>query len=201
MFPSLQGIVVLRLCGQFSHVFPFSVCAGEKHESIFCCGDLRHSQEWLGGVWTHLKDRPDLVSSILSCSERKPVAEKSSEGKSAQATICGSRLSRQDETESNNSRLDSEYDKVKSVGVVPDLSKDLCAQLRWKSSRKRRRGGGFSGQKLRSSDNDSRSTSSDERFLIPLSMKVVDHENCKYIGDSLFSTSVVSPLASLVMSR
>ncbi|KAM3691416.1 hypothetical protein ACB098_08G013400 [Castanea mollissima] len=191
-----EGIVVHKESEDKLHIyFP-----GEKHESIFCCGDLRHSQEWLGGVWTHLKDRPDLVSSILSCSERKPVAEKSSEGKSAQATICGSRQSKQDETESNDSRLDSEYDNVKSVGVVPDLSKDLCAQLRWKSSRKRRRGGGFSGQKLRSSDNDSKSTS-DERFLIPLSMKVVDHENCKYIGDSLFSTSVVSPLSSLVMSR
>jgi hypothetical protein len=28
----------------------------------------------------------------------------------------------------------------------------------------------------------------------------VDHENCKYMGDSLFSTSVVSTLTSLVMS-
>jgi len=79
--------------------------------------------------------------------------------------------------------------------AVRDLSKDdLLVQLRWKSSRKRRRGGGISVQKLRSK------IISCERFLIPTSMKA-DHENCKYMGDSLFSTSVVSSLSSLVMSR
>ena len=163
----------------------------------------------MGSGWTSLKDRPDLVNSIsLSNLDRKPVAEKSSEGKSVPATVCDSRQSRQDETGSTKSHLNSQMDEVKSMRVVPDLSKDdLLAQLRWKSSRKRRRGGCFSGQKLRSNDNDSKSNSDDggspmacERFLISTSMKL-DNENCKYIGDSLFNTSVVSPLTSLVMSR
>lgn len=200
-----EGIVVQKESEDKLHVyFP-----GEKNESIFCRGDLRHSQEWLGSGWTSLKDRPDLVNSIsLSNLDRKPVAEKSSEGKSVPATVCDSRQSRQDETGSTKSHLNSQMDEVKSMRVVPDLSKDdLLAQLRWKSSRKRRRGGCFSGQKLRSNDNDSKSNSDDggspmacERFLISTSMKL-DNENCKYIGDSLFNTSVVSPLTSLVMSR
>ena len=73
----------------FSCFWPLS--SGEKNELIFCRGDLRLSQEWLGSGWTSLKERPDLVNSIsLSNLDRKPVAEKSSEGKSVPATVCDS---------------------------------------------------------------------------------------------------------------
>ncbi|KAE8100746.1 hypothetical protein FH972_018609 [Carpinus fangiana] len=186
-----EGIVVQKKAEDELHVyFP-----GEKQESIFGRDDLRQSQEWLGSGWVHIKDRPDLVNVILSSSETKPDAGKSSDGKPAQATVPYSRHSRQDETGSSDFRSDSEDDKAKLLEAVRDLSKDdLLAQLRWKSSRKRRRGGGISVQKLRSK------IISCERFLISTSMKV-DHENCKYMGDSLFSTSVVSSLSSLVMSR
>lgn len=154
----------------------------------------------MGSEWIHVKDRPDLVNLILSSLETKPVAGKSSDGKSAQSTVPYSRHSRQDETGSRDFRLDSEDDKAKLLEAVRDLSKDdYLAQLRWKSSRKRRRGAGISVQKLRSNYNGSKIMSC-ERFLIPTSMKV-DHENCKYMGDSLFGTSVVSSLTSLVMSR
>lgn len=37
-----------------------------------------------------------------------------------------------------------------------------------------------------------------ERFLIPISLKV-DHENCKYMGGSLFTCAVVQPLTGLVV--
>ncbi|XP_059453712.1 uncharacterized protein LOC132184193 isoform X2 [Corylus avellana] len=186
-----EGIVVQKEAEDELHVyFP-----GEKQESIFGRDDLRHSQEWLGSGWVHVKDRPDLLNLILSSSETKSDAGKSSDGKPAQATVPYSRHSKQDETGSSDFRSDSEDDKAKLLEAVRDLSKDdLLAQLRWKSSRKRRRGGGISVQKLRSK------IISCERFLIPTSMKV-DHENCKYMGDSLFSTSVVSSLSSLVMSR
>lgn len=153
----------------------------------------------MGSGWKDVKDRPDLVNLILASLETKPVAGEISDGKSAQSTDPYSRHSRQDEIGSSDFRLDSEDDKAKLLEAVRDLSKDdYLARLRWKSSRKRRRGGGISVQKLRSSYNDSKIMSC-ERFLIPTSMKV-DHENCKYMGDSLFSTSVVSTLTSLVMS-
>ncbi|KAE8724629.1 hypothetical protein F3Y22_tig00010263pilonHSYRG00220 [Hibiscus syriacus] len=41
---------------------------------------------------------------------------------------------------------------------------------------------------------------SSECFSIPASLKV-DNDNCKYIGDLLFSSSVVPPLTSSVMTR
>jgi hypothetical protein len=91
--------------------------------------------------------------------------------------------------------------------VVPDLSKDnLLAQLRWRSIKKRRRGSGSSGHKMHLNNNGGRRLSevigsnSGERYLIPTALKV-DHENCKYMGDSLFTSAVVQPLSSLVMSR
>lgn len=167
-------------------------------------GEVRHSQEWLGNEWADIKDRPDLVASLSSNLETKQIVGKSFDGMSGQSEICDSRALKKHET-SSLSPDNNKDEKVKEVDKVPDLLKDdLFAQLKWKSSRKRRRGNGSSVLKLHLIGSDGKSTSSlvgsnaCERYLIPSSL-MVDHENCKYLGDSLFSSSVVPPLTSLVM--
>ncbi|GAV59198.1 BAH domain-containing protein/Agenet domain-containing protein, partial [Cephalotus follicularis] len=190
-----EGIVVRKESEDRFHVF----FPGEKKESMVSLGDLRQSREWLGNGWTHLKGRPDFVSSILQD------IGISSDAKFGQAAISGSRLSPNDKSGFTDTLLDCGNDKGNKLVVVPDLSKDnLLAQLKWKSSRKRRRCGS-SAQKGHYSDDsksssDMMESSAHSRILIPTSLKV-DHENCKYMGDSLFGSSVVPPLTSLVMSR
>ncbi|KAJ9708156.1 hypothetical protein PVL29_000291 [Vitis rotundifolia] len=198
-----EGIVVQKESEDRIHVyFP-----GEKQELVFCRSDLRHSEEWYENSWKHMKERPDLVTSILSGRESKHFVSKSSDGKLAQTAICDIGWSKKDEGECVNSQLDSGSDKLKGLGFVPDLLKDdTLSQLKWKTSRKRRRVSGGSVQKLHVNVNASKSASeimgshACDRFFIPKSLKV-DCENCKYVGDSLFSSSVVPPLTNLVMSR
>ena len=90
-----------------------------------------------------------------------------------------------------------------------DLSKDgFLAQLMWNSLKKRRRSGSWmSSQMMHHKNSDNKSSSevikshACEGFVLPMSFKV-DHENCKYVRDSLFSSTVAQPLpASWVMSR
>ncbi|KAH0991140.1 hypothetical protein GBA52_002623 [Prunus armeniaca] len=198
-----EGIVVQKECDERLRVyFP-----GEKRVLIVGRGELRHSQEWVGNGWAQIKDEPELVSSITCSLETKQVVGKCLDGMSAQSAICDSRASKKDETGCKVSCLLYKKDKdekVKELGKVPDLLKDdVLAQLKWKSSRKRRRNGS-SVQKVHCIVGDGKSTrglvgsGTCERFMIPSSLKV-DHENCKYLGDSLFSSSVAPPLTSLVM--
>lgn len=151
-----------------------------------------------------MKDRPDLVPAALSSLETKQVSLKSFQGDSAQVTNSGNKRSRKDENGFKDSSSGSESDKDGMAKELKssDLSKDnLLAQLKWKSSKKRRRGCGTSAQKLHHIDSSDVSPArTRERFVIPPSLKL-DHENCKYVGDSLFSSSVVPHLTSLVMSR
>uniref|UniRef100_A0A5B6ZQB1 BAH domain-containing protein n=1 Tax=Davidia involucrata TaxID=16924 RepID=A0A5B6ZQB1_DAVIN len=204
-----EGIVVEKGTEDRFHVyFP-----GEKWESVFGHSDLRHSQEWLGNGWNLIKERPDVVTSLLSGLDTKLIMVKPRDGKLDQATICDKRrlvsiihkdsLSIKDKIGCINSQVDSVEDKVKEVELARDLTKDeLLAQLKWKTSKKRRQRGN-SVKKLHCSGNKNEVTvgmQTCESFFIPTSLKV-DHDNCKYIGDSLFSSSVVPPLTSLVMSR
>ncbi|KAJ0037847.1 hypothetical protein Pint_23288 [Pistacia integerrima] len=198
-----EGIVIQKESEDKFHVY----FLGEKRKSIFGRGDLRHSQEWLGNRWTHVKERPDAVNSILSCLGMKRVLAKTCDGNAVQAAICVSGQSSKDDTECSESLSDSGDEKLKNLDLVPDLSKDgLLARLKWKSSRKRRRSGGSSVRKQHYRDHGGKNTSevigsgTCERFFIPKTIKV-DHDNCKYLSDSLFSPSVVPPLTSLVMSR
>lgn len=190
-----EGIVLQKETEDKIHVyFP-----GEKQEAIFGCSDLRHSQEWLENGWERIKERPDIVSSILFDREMKQIAvNKTCDVEPEKTAMCDTRQivsSVKDEARGSKSRMDSvAVDKVKELKVVRDLSKDaLLAQLKWKSSGKRRR-----GDKTRSSPEGVGMRSFDS-FFIPKSLKV-DHDNCKYMGDSPFSSSVV-PITSLVMSR
>lgn len=167
---------------------------------------MRHSQEWFGNGWIFIKERSDVVSSILSCLGTKQDVEKSCDGNSVQAALCVSGQQFNSETEYGESLSDSGDDKIKNLNPVPDLAKDdLLAQLKWKSSRKRRRGGGSSVHGVHYRDPEGKNTWAVmgsgfcERFLFPASIKVDD--NCKYMRGSLFKSSVVAPLTSLVMSR
>ncbi|ESR50924.1 hypothetical protein CICLE_v10030866mg [Citrus x clementina] len=197
-----EGIVIQKDSEDKLHVyFP-----GEKQKSIFSRGDLRHSQEWFGNGWMFIKERSDVVSSILCCLGTKQDEEKSCDGNSVQATLCVGGQQFNIETEHGESLSDSGDDKIKNSNPVVDLAKDdLLAQLKWKSSRKRRRGGGSSVHRLHCSDPEGKHTRAVvgsgfcERFFFPASIKVDD--NCKYMRGSLFKSSVVSPLTSLVMSR
>lgn len=124
------------------------------------------------------------------------------DGKATQDATCHSRQPVKNDSGYSNLHSVSGNDKGKELKVVPDLSKDdVLTQLKWKSSRKRRRGSGSSGNDGNSKRSPEGIGSRDyEKFLIPSSLKV-DLENCKYIGDTLFSTSVVPHLTSMVMSR
>ncbi|KAJ6988019.1 hypothetical protein NC653_021067 [Populus alba x Populus x berolinensis] len=198
-----EGIVVHKETEDRIHVF----FPGEKKESVFCCSDLRLSLEWLGNAWKHIKARPDILSHLSSCLERKQVTFISDESKLAQVAIPGSRQSGKANPECGDYPLESRLDMRKELKAPPDLSKDnLLAQLRWSSIKKRRRGSGSSGHKMHHNNNgglrlsEAVGSNAGERFLIPTSLKV-DHENCKYMGDSLFTCAVVQPLTGLVMSR
>lgn len=156
-----------------------------------------------------MKERPDIVASILSgAKESNLPGSNSSDVKLAPSAVYDIGSSKKDEGGCGNSHLvDSRSDKLERLDkLVPDLLKDgTLSQLKWKS-RKRRRVGGNSVQKPQVNDKickgslDVLGSHACDRFFIPTSLKV-DCENCKYVGDSLFSSSVVPPLSNLVMSR
>ncbi|KAH8500781.1 hypothetical protein H0E87_015856 [Populus deltoides] len=144
---------------------------------------------------------------LSSCLERKQVTFISDESKLAEVAIPGSRQSGKANPECGDYPLESRLDMRKELKALPDLSKDnLLAQLRWSSIKKRRGGSGSSGHKMHHNNNGGLRLSAvvgsnaGERFLIPTSLKV-DHEICKFMGDSLFTCAVVQPLTDLVMSR
>lgn len=168
--------------------------------SIFNLGDLRQAQEWTGNGWLPVRERPDLVSSILPGLEtpqdpcKSPVVASTGDGMQ----------SKQGETTILNLEGDN---KPRRPKLVPDLSKDdLLSQLRWNSSRKRRRssGGSCRNRNCRKSPNaDASEPNASGGFMISASLKVVDSEDCKYgRGDpTIFSSSVVPSLTNLVMCR
>ncbi|XP_057962413.1 uncharacterized protein LOC131153984 isoform X2 [Malania oleifera] len=206
-----EGIVVQKDSEYKFHVF----LPGEKKKSVLSYGDLRHSQEWVGNRWEHLRERLDLVNLILCRLETRQVGGESSNSKQAEAgdkrplptNAHKGKLLMKDEAVRSSS-VSNNADDAGRKPAVPDLLKDeLRLQLKWESTRKRRRSSGSSVEKQPRSSVKSREMKPEARrprmcegFMIPVLMKV-DHENCKYIGDSPFSSSVVQPLTSLVMSR
>ncbi|KAI4357834.1 hypothetical protein L6164_001757 [Bauhinia variegata] len=192
-----EGIVVQKESeAKYQVYFP-----GEKLVSSFDFGNLRRSQEWMGNEWMHLRERVDLVSSILSSLKTAQSPCESYDGKATVASSPGDGI----QSNQENNCSDAEIDKSKSV-VVPDLLKDgLLYQLRWKSSRKRRRGSPtrklqYSETYGRKSPKESQSHASD-KFMVPASLKV-EHDDYKYRGDpSILGSSVVPSLTNLVMCR
>ncbi|XP_022135802.1 uncharacterized protein LOC111007667 isoform X2 [Momordica charantia] len=184
---------------------------GEKQELVFGPGELRHSQEWFGNRWMQMQERADIATSILTRTGNKGLTDKASNGKlttSTQVAICDTKQQPdEDRIQSIEPRPNSNTGKAKESCTVPDLSKDdSLFKLRWTVSRKRSQPSGSNSLPKHLEDPSKSfppslaSSSPCERFVIPASMKV-DHDNCKYLGDSLFTSSVVPPLSSLVMSR
>jgi len=187
-----EGIVLQKETGDNVRVyFP-----GEKQDLVFSSSDLRISQEWLGNRWVSIKERPDLVTSILSGLNKKNIMVKACDVEPEKATVSN-------EMGSSISQMDSVMHKVKEIEVV-DLSKDaVLAQLRWKSLGKRRRGNPiqklhYVGDKNKGSP-EALATGNFDRFFIPKALKV-DRDNCKYMREYPFGSSAVPPITSLVMS-
>ncbi|OAY31298.1 uncharacterized protein LOC110600458 isoform X1 [Manihot esculenta] len=194
-----EGIIIHKESeDRFGVYFP-----GEKQASVFGRGDLRHSQEWLGNGWMLIKARLDVAHSVSSISETKQVVR--SDDKLIQIAISDSTQSGKTKPGCSDYSSDSGSDRGRE-SVVPDLSKDsFLAQLRWNVPKKRRRGAGSSVQRCNKKDGKKSSTQvvrsyACDRLMLSMTRKV-DHENCKYMGDSLFSSAVAQSLTSLVMSR
>lgn len=194
-----EGLVVLKDSEANCHVyFP-----GEKVVSVFGPGNLRQSQEWVVNEWVTVRERPDLVSSILTTLKTNQNKGKSTDSKSALASTRDGVQSKQSDTSS-----DTERDRLRNPELVSDLMKDdLLFQLRWKTTRKRRRGSRACHRKPPGCPSHRKKSpkvlklDSSDSFVIPASLKV-DHDDCKYGGDpSIFSSSVVPSLTNLVMCR
>lgn len=213
-------LLFLFFCGITCHFFSGSlhaliflnknICAGDQRTSAFGSGDLRRSLDWVCNRWNHIKDRPDVVNSILS-----EQGLKSADG-AIQSQVGAST---QDKVES----LADEFLSISMIKPcseplvgrttnleVPDLAQDnSLANLKWSSSRKRRRSrerlvkGGLDCKRRcdgsSSSSQDEDEPSACNSFVIPKSLKV-DHENCKYGGNPLFPGALPT-LSSLVMSQ
>lgn len=198
-----EGIVVEKESEDKLHV----CLLGEKREMIFGRGDLRHSQEWLGGGWRNFKERPELVSALTAVKVNQ-VIDASCHNEQVQTSVSdGQELPVPCKNIADNTSItglvDGQENKIEEPTVVRDLSKDnLLAQLRWKSSGKRRQCRSpvhmVQYGVNRSQNSRDMVMGSSKKFVFP-SVKV-DCDNCKYISDSVF-TLVVSPLTSLVMSR
>lgn len=165
---------------------------------------MRHSQEWYENGWKCLKERPEVVSVLLS-QKTKQSMEKSSDNNLVAAyknreslgIICNNALPIQivvgcDETASG---IDGK--KPMESKVVRDLNKYLVGHLRWKLKRRRSRSPVHKIHYGLSSDSG---TQAFDRFLSNSSLQV-DTDNCKYAGDALHTSSVASSFPNLVMSR
>ncbi|XP_014520946.1 uncharacterized protein LOC106777733 [Vigna radiata var. radiata] len=191
-----EGLVVQRDSEANYHVyFP-----GENVVSVFGSGNLRQAQDWVGNEWVNVRERPDLVASVLSNLKTAQNSSKSNENKS----IAGSTRDGIQHKPSDTS-LNSDRDRPKkSVDLLKD---DLLLQLRWMTTRKRRHGS-TSYQKPRFTESHRKrspkvlKSNAPDRFVIPASLKV-DHDDCKYGGGdpSIFTSSVVPSLTSMVMCR
>lgn len=169
--------------------------SAERQELIFGCGELRHSQEWLQNGWKQLKEMSDLVSELcgkqdaVDCGDVKP--EKT--------------VSYGDGDLIDNAKVDQGNEKLDESTVVRDLSKDdVLSQLKWKSSGRRRRSRS-PVHKLNFAVHDKKRVEDSHKQtyqrLFNIKTLKVDPDHCKYMGDSPFGSSVVSPLTNLVMTR
>jgi len=192
---------------------------GEKREAFFCQSDLRPSREWIGGTWKQLNERPALAASILyelGVTETTDAKEPPSlirQDKQPEDVMGKGNLSHGAPDHSRNLLAESEQKKA-SGSPIFDLSKDdFLSQLRWKTSKKRKR---IYVPRVEPSGNNRSSPGrikpleNHEEFVVPQDLKAetescksakVDRDKCKYLRESLLTSSVVPALTSLVMSR
>lgn len=210
-----EGVVTCKeLEGKLRVYFP-----GEQRDSIFGLGDLRPSQEWVNNKWSHMKERQDVVSSLLSDMGWENRVGLSSDGglpvqtsgKDVEAaTQRGSFFTPSKPLYS----IDQSIETAKGA-AVPNLS-DVCFldSLKWSSSRKRRRarelGKGRSRGKRQCGSGSSSSSSQEEvetasnacsKFLLPKTLTVVDSDNCKIGGSDPMLVTPMTLCSNLVMSQ
>ncbi|KAJ6796744.1 Uncharacterized protein M6B38_220045 [Iris pallida] len=208
-----EGIIVEKASEIISVYFP-----GEKLFSTFIHSDLRPSQEWVGNKWNRIKDHPEVARSLLSDMDRENLLCLPSEGNvPVRASVSNQEAEADIQRESSavcKPLLSGEPSVQKEAeAVVPNLARGLDG-LHWNKYKKRKhprelgKGGGVPRCKKQfggsTSSSSSRETEEEYNaggeFLVPKSLTVVDHENCKVGGDPLFAP----PLAlcsSLVMSQ
>ncbi|KAL6573678.1 hypothetical protein OROHE_002137 [Orobanche hederae] len=168
----------------------------EKREVEFSVGYLRRSMEWLDNNWHDIKERPDLVSRFSSMNKTHDRNNTQPDKRIA---------SPQNVIKTDDSSSDVNHKKANEHPPISDLSNDnLLSRLCWKSSGKRRR----SRSPVNKAQSGDRYVDtavkagfqSWEKFFVNSSLKF-DSDNCKYVGDSHFGSSVASPLTNLVMTR
>ncbi|GFZ16125.1 agenet and bromo-adjacent homology (BAH) domain-containing protein [Actinidia rufa] len=101
---------------------------GERKESVFHFSDARQSGEWCGNGWENIKERPDLVTSILSELEMKQIVVKTCDVE-LDKTATHDRRQLVNDVHKDNLSLTYEAGSHKSwtdslVDNVHDLSKD-----------------------------------------------------------------------------
>ncbi|KAL6538943.1 hypothetical protein OROMI_025269 [Orobanche minor] len=187
-----EGIVVKKESEDCLYVyFP-----EEKREVEFAVGYLRRSMEWLDNNWHDINERPDLVSRFSSMNKTHDRNNTQPDKRIA---------SPQNVIKTDDSSSDVNHKKANEHPPISDLSNDnILSRLCWKSSGKRRRSRS-PVNKAQSGDryvNTAVKTGfqSWEKFFVNSSLKF-DSDNCKYVGDSHFGSSVGSPLTNLVMTR
>lgn len=188
---------------------------GEQQVSTFTQSELRPSQDWLDNKWSRIKDRPDVATSLLSDTNREnQLCLPSVRNIPVQVPVSNLEVEAEAERESSAACKtlpdESHLAPRETEAVVPNLTRGLDG-LHWTKSRKRKHlrelGKGstrykrqFAGTSSGSSPEAEEEFNGGREFLLPKSLTVVDHENCKIGGDPLFAP----PLAlcsSLVMSQ
>ena len=165
----------------------------EKQEHAFSAGDLRYSKEWFDNGWQNIKPKPDVVSK-LDGSEKISETKKDEPPSSVKIKLAVS-LDNDALNQKMIKTLAQDDKMVAEPPAVRDLTKDyLLAKLRWRSSGKRSRG----RSPVKSCPEAGLSTF--KGVFVNSSMKL-DQDHCKSSRDSRFSSSVVSPMSNLVMSR
>lgn len=158
---------------------------------------MRHSKEWLDNGWQNIKPRNDVVSAIYGTEKISEIDKEDGlpSGNRAIASPLNDDALPQKVIKSGEPKLGSEDNLPNKSRVIRDLTKDyLLAQLRWRSSGKRRRG--------RSPVHKAQcGTSSVEAGMLTFEEFFVNASFCKSARDSRFSSSVVPPVTNLVMSR
>ncbi|RWR74975.1 Bromo adjacent BAH domain-containing protein [Cinnamomum micranthum f. kanehirae] len=203
-----EGILIRRESRDKFHVF----FPGEQRTSVFSCSDLRRSLDWVCNRWNRIKERPDIANSILTDQFLKSTdGSLSSQVGASEKHPRVENIAHKDMAMCDTSPCSEPVIERQAFLEVPNLAQDnSLAQLKWSSSRKRRRSRESTARRVGSDSKkqcDGSSSSSQEddgssackRFLISKPL-TVDHDNCKYEGNDLFSASLPT-LSSLVMSQ
>ncbi|KAG2322216.1 hypothetical protein Bca52824_015429 [Brassica carinata] len=198
-----EGIVVEKVSEEKFEVY----LPGEKKISSFHRSDLRQSLEWSADEWVQMKSTSDVVSSVLSLMKKKEVEVKPEE-KLCEVGVGDGVRSLKDEAKLLPVATTN---KPSTKQPVPDLLNHvLVSDLKWTASNKRKRTASSMGDSLFSSSvvgprKRNRIVSCrphDPSLTDGFSCdKSLSCENGKFMGDSVFGSSVGQHLAGLLMSR